>query len=44
VTPPRSLLVPFTDNPFQRGNATFTNNMVTKSGGACDYTTVPVLP
>jgi predicted outer membrane repeat protein len=45
VTPPASLFVPFTDNPyFQKENVTFTNNIVTKSGGACDCTTVPVQP
>jgi len=44
VPPPASLFVPYTDNPyFQKGNVTFTNS-VAKSGGACDYSTVPVQP
>ena len=44
LAPPASLFVNYTTDPyFTKGKVTFTN-MVTKSGGACDYTSVPVQP
>lgn len=44
VTPPASLFVAFTTDPyFQKGKVTFTNQMA-KSRGACHYSTVPTQP